>query len=73
MVGYDPTSLLGISIWWLLLITVWETIWTGLAMWRSAKNKHIVWFIIFLIVNILGIPEIIYLVVTRNKKKRKKK
>ena len=52
-----------------VVISVWEAIWTGLAMWRAAKKNHKLWFIIFLVVNILAIPEIIYLVVTRKKEK----
>jgi len=33
----------------------------GIALWRSAKNSHIYWFIIFLFVNLFGIPELLYI------------
>ncbi len=49
------------------VVSVWEAIWTGLAMWKTAKRNHLWWFIIFFVVNLLGIPEIIYLIVTRKK------
>lgn len=49
------------------VISVWEAIWTGLAMWKTAKRNHLWWFIIFFVVNLFGIPEIIYLIVTRKK------
>lgn len=33
----------------------------GLALWRAAKNSNKYWFIFMLVVNLLGIPEILYL------------
>ena len=44
-----------------LLVMVWSFVWKGLALWRSAKRGDMWWFIIFLVVNTLGILEIIYL------------
>lgn len=64
---------LGIPIWTLVLITIWEGIWTAIAMWKSARKGHTLWFIIFFLVNLLAIPEIIYLIVMRKKKSRKAK
>jgi len=55
---------IGIPVWLLYIIVIWETVWTALAMWKSAKRDHLFWFIVFLLVNIFGIPEIIYLYVT---------
>lgn len=40
---------------------VWSLVWKGLALWRAAKRSDKWWFFIFLIVNTLGILEIIYL------------
>ena len=71
MALFDPTAQLGISVWWLLVITIWETVWTALAMWRAARKKHLIWFIVFLIVSLLAVPEIIYLLVTNTKKRKK--
>ncbi|HOY56503.1 MAG TPA: DUF5652 family protein [bacterium] len=53
----------------LLLILVWSMIWKGLALWRAAKRGDKVWFVVFLILNMLGIPEIIYLLVTNKDEK----
>ena len=50
-----------------VVISVWEAVWTGLAMWKAAKRNDRLWFVVFLIVNILGILEIIYLIITRKK------
>jgi hypothetical protein len=49
------------------VLLVWTIVWKGLAMWRAARRGDKVWYIVFLVVNLLGIPEIIYLVVTKNK------
>ena len=47
--------------WWLLLVVVlWTIVWKGLALWKAARNNHKAWFIILLIVNTVGILEIIY-------------
>ncbi|MBI5644618.1 hypothetical protein HY970_00810 [Candidatus Kaiserbacteria bacterium] len=35
--------------------------WKGLALWRSAHRNDMGWFIAFLVLNTLGILEIIYL------------
>ncbi|AGF57545.1 methionyl-tRNA synthetase [Clostridium saccharoperbutylacetonicum] len=45
----------------LLLLICWSIIWKGVALWRSARNKQLIWYIVLLIVNTLGILEIIYL------------
>ncbi len=63
---------IGMNLWLLYIILIWETIWTGLAMWKTAKKGHVLWFIVFLVVNLLGIPEIIYLAIMRSKKNKPK-
>lgn len=40
---------------------VWAIAWKGLALWHSARRGQYWWFIILLVVNTLGILEIIYL------------
>ena len=50
---------------WMTLFVVlsvaWTIPWKGVALWKSARNKHLVWFIVMLIVNTLAILEIIYI------------
>lgn len=46
----------------LYLIIVWSIIWKGIALWHSARNKQLVWYITLLIVNTVGILEIVYLI-----------
>ncbi len=51
-----------------LLLVVWSTVWKGIAMWRSGRRDQKVWFVAILILNTVGILEIIYLLLNRNKK-----
>jgi len=44
-----------------LLSIAWTLPWKGVALWKSARNKHLVWFIVMLILNTLAILEIIYI------------
>jgi hypothetical protein len=56
-----------------LLITLaalWTIPWKGVALWKSARNGDLVWFIILLLVNTLGILEIIYIFFFSRKKKQ---
>ncbi|NMB48194.1 hypothetical protein GYA13_01960 [Candidatus Kuenenbacteria bacterium] len=54
----------------LLLVLVWSLVWKGLALWRAAKRGNKVWYIIILILNSLGLMEIIYLLATNSKVKK---
>ncbi len=48
--------------WWLLLLTLaWSIGWKGWALWIAAHKEQKVWFIVFLIVNTVGILEIFYI------------
>jgi hypothetical protein len=42
-------------------LVLWSTIWKGLALWRAAKKDNKAWFVVLLVVNTVGILEIIYL------------
>ena len=44
-----------------ITILVWEIYWTYKACWLASRNGHKKLFLFFLIFNLLGIPEIIYL------------
>jgi len=51
----------------LFLLIAWSIIWKGIALWHSARNKQLTWFIALLIVNTLGILEIVYLIFFKKK------
>ena len=46
-----------------LAIIVWSLVWKGFALWKAARNKSAGWFIVLLVVNTLGILEILYIFV----------
>ena len=49
---------------WLLVVlgaATWSLFWQILGLWFAAKNGDRGWFLLFLFVNLLGIPEIYYL------------
>jgi hypothetical protein len=46
---------------WLLLLLIWTIPWKGYALWLAARNDSPWWFIILLVVNTVGILEIIYI------------
>ena len=44
-----------------ILLMLWSLFWKGLALWHAAKRHEKKWFIAILVINTLGILEIIYL------------
>ena len=44
----------------IILLAIWELYWTYTACWLAAKRGDKLWFFSFLVVSLLGIPEIIY-------------
>jgi hypothetical protein len=46
-----------------ILVVAWSLIWKGLALWKAAREGSKPWFIVLMIVNTVGILEILYLYV----------
>lgn len=49
------------NYWWYLPLIIWETVWKGIALYKSAQSKDKYWFVAFLLLNTLGILPLIYL------------
>jgi hypothetical protein len=47
--------------WAILIVAVWEVVWKAIALWKSARNGHLIWFICIVIFNTVGILPIIYI------------
>lgn len=47
------------------IIVIWSLIWKGIALWHAARNEQRAWFIALLLINTIGILEIIYLLFFR--------
>ena len=62
----------------LVIISIWSLVWKGFALWKSATKRSVIWFVVLLVVNTVGILEILYIFVfskmnLSSKVKRKKK
>jgi len=44
-----------------VILALWVLAWKGYALWRAAKNDQKYWYIAMLVINLLGILEIVYL------------
>ncbi|MBI2610204.1 hypothetical protein HYW53_03465 [Candidatus Giovannonibacteria bacterium] len=51
----------------LSIVIIWSFIWKGLALWRAARRGEKAWFVALLVINTVGILEILYLYVFSRK------
>ena len=56
-----------------MILALWTLVWKGLALWKAARNSQMVWFIVMLGINTVGILEILYLFYFSNKTPQKNK
>jgi len=54
-------NLLGLPTWILAIVVIWTLIWKGLALWKAAHKNHKIWFVGILVLNTMGILEILYI------------
>ena len=52
---------LGLPMWIIVIALVWILAWKGVALWKAARNNHIIWFIALLLVQTFGLFEILYI------------
>lgn len=64
------SNLLGVGGLLFGLVVIWSLIWKGIALWKAAREGSKPWFVILLIVNTVGILEILYIYVFSKKSKR---
>ena len=66
------SELLNTQIIWIvnliLILAVWESVWKMIALWKSARNKELAWFICIGVINTVGILPIVYILTHRGKK-----
>lgn len=46
---------------WFMIFLIWILAWKGLALWYSARAGHKAWFVAILVLQLVGIIEIVYL------------
>jgi len=44
----------------LFALATWTIVWKGLALWKASRKEAKVWFVLLLIINTVGIFEILY-------------
>jgi hypothetical protein len=54
--------------WLIWAVLVWTIPWKGVALWKSARNGHKIWFVVLFILNTLAILEILYIFIFSRKK-----
>ncbi|MBI2063258.1 MAG: hypothetical protein HYT61_03440 [Candidatus Yanofskybacteria bacterium] len=47
----------------MVVAAIWSLPWKGWALWRAAQNRNKRWFVVLLLVNTLGVLDILYLYV----------
>ncbi|HHY38827.1 MAG TPA: hypothetical protein GX507_07875 [Clostridia bacterium] len=62
-----PTTVFGMNPWLLGTLIVWSVIWKGIALWHAARGGQKAWYIALLVINTVGILEIVYLLFFRPK------
>ena len=61
-------SLSTLPVWLIILIVIlvlFDSVMKLIALWRAARNNHLVWFICLAIFNTIGILLMVYLVLNR--------
>lgn len=53
----------------IVLVTIWDGVWKIIALWKSARNHQIAWFICLAIFNTVGILPIVYILFFQRKPK----
>jgi len=61
--GSIPPGFAGATVLLIIIAAIWSLVWKGMALWKAARGGSKVWFVVLLIVNTVGILEILYLYV----------
>jgi len=56
------------NVWVILAMALWTIPWKGVALWKSARQNEKWWFIALLLINTVGLLEILYIFVFSKKK-----
>lgn len=66
-VGASSPGFLGVTGVLFVLVMLWSLVWKGMALWKAAQKGDKVWFVVLLVVNTVGILDILYLYVFSKK------
>jgi len=48
-------------------IVIWSLTWKAVALWHAARNNQFAWYIALIVINTIGILEIIYILFFRRR------
>jgi len=54
--------------WVMVTIVLWTIPWKGVALWKSARQTDKAWFVALLLINTVGLLEILYIFLFSKKK-----
>lgn len=59
----DTNALVASPAFAIIMITLalWSLPWMGIGLWKAARRKDMVWFIVLLLVHTMGILDILYI------------
>ena len=55
-------------LWMMAGAAIWVLPWKGMALWKSAREGSKAWFVVLLLLNTVGILDILYIYVFSKKK-----
>jgi len=59
--NFVRSSMMGLVEWCIVPLLLWSLIWKGMALWHAGRRNEKLWFVVLLVINTMGILEIIYL------------
>jgi len=57
----------------IFIVAVWSLVWKGMALWKAARKDDRNWFVAILVINTLGILDILYIYFFSKKSSKTKK
>jgi len=55
-------------MWFFAILFAWSIAWKGAALWRAARNNQSYWFTAIILINTVGILEILYIFIFAKKR-----
>jgi len=49
--------------WAIIVLALWSIVWKGLALWKAARRGEKYWFVALLVINLVGLLEMLYIFV----------
>ena len=57
----------------IVLLAIWDGVWKLIALWKSARNNQLAWFVCLAIFNTAGILPILYILSSRKPSRRRRR